>query len=445
MSIVLVLVFGVVLGLLGRAVFGRFANPIGLYAVVWTVSLVLFEARLIRYYDLEPETWLIILGSWCAYTLGAVSVAAARYAGGKPTALVPLRSARTNFSDLSHDLKLMERLLWVLNVIALLVVLQHWGVAVKKFGSVFNVILLGNIVYSERVSEGLPGTLPYLDAFAMTGTILGGVYTGLSRKFKIVTLVPLMALVCIDVLNMGRLKILFGAVFYFGAYAITRQTFGVSIQERGRGLLRRLVPILVVIALVVGGAEFVRSVRGSIESLPAATATLQKIRGSSIITPSVYLYLTVDHGVLNQYLRRDEEHTPWGSNTFAPVYRVLSKFGFDTNLPVYQRFYFTPVGSNTGTYLRELHADFGLPGVFLVPFLLGCGITALWYRVTRSGSYIDIVLFVHGLLAVMLSFFIVVTRAGDWWISLFVGLVVAHLFDRRRTQHDAAATESILN
>ncbi len=438
MSILLILVFGIVLVFFGRAVFGRFVNPVGLYAVVWTISLALFEVRLIRYYDLEPETWLVIYGAWCAYTLGAVSVVAARFAAGKPTELVPRQSPQTVLSIGDHELKLLEWLLWILNVIAILVVLQHWGVAVRKYGSISNVILLGNLVYSERVSEGLPGTVPYLDAFAMVGAILGGVYTGLSKRFKLATIIPLLALICIDVLNMGRLKILFGGVLFFGAYGIARQSGASSITGRGGGLIRRLAPVVVVIALVVGGAEFVRSVRGAIESLPAATTTLQKMRGSSIITPSIYLYLSVDHGVLNQYLRRDEEHTPWGSNTFAPVYRVLGKFGFDTNVPVYQRFYFTPVGSNTGTYLRELHADFGLAGVFLAPYLLGCAITALWYRVVRSGSYSDIVLFVHVLLAVMLSFFIVVTRAGDWWISLFLGLVIAHWFDRRRRPHATA-------
>lgn len=429
MSILLLITLGSASVIAGRWIFGRWFNPLSLYTTIWTGSLSLFELRLLRYYDLEPETWVIIADAWLSFALGCITLVAASYAIGKngrrdvPSVL--------QADGIDKECRTIESALWLLNVISFLVVLQHWYIVLEKFGSIQNVIVFGNILYSYRVSEGLPGTIPYLDALALTGSLLAGVYTALTKKFRVVAMLPPAITVLSEIASMGRAKILIAALLFFTGYFHGKRRFHTSnaIVERSR--IRRALPILAATLLLVVGAEFVRSNRGAVESLPAATQTLKNIRGFAFITPSIYLYLTVHHGVFNQYLKRDEEHTPWGSNTFAPLYRLISKFGFDTFVPDYMRFYATPVGSNTGSYLKELHADFGLPGIFIFPYLLGLLSALFWYKFEERRRYVDLAVLAHLLLIVMMSFFINVTRAGHWVASLIATILVCYVIDRR--------------
>ena len=117
------------------------------------------------------------------------------------------------------------------------------------------------------------------------------------------------------------------------------------------------------------------------ESYEGTSNELRQFKDNLIISPSLYLYLSSDVGVLSQYLRSEGtsypemDYTQFGQNTFLPVYNFLSKFGFIDRVSGYQRGYFIPMWTNTGTYIRELHADFGITGILLGPYLIGLLIT----------------------------------------------------------------------
>jgi hypothetical protein len=145
------------------------------------------------------------------------------------------------------------------------------------------------------------------------------------------------------------------------------------------------------------------------------------------------MYLSVNNGVLNEYLKDDVEHVVWGRYTLAPFWRIISKLGFDTYVGFYQSwFYLTPVAANTGTYIRELHADFGVGGVVIVPYLLGLLCSMYWYRVQRTNSYKDITILSHLYAVVGMSWFVMLTQLGGWVLSLVVGTIVAHYIDKNR-------------
>ncbi len=427
MTIILLATTGVAVVLMSRTIFSRWFNPIGAYTAIWFISLILFEVKLIRYDDLQPETWIIILGAWFIYCLGCLSVVGARFACSKSTRFPTAADLPQGSSSWAVEVSLLPKILWIINVIGMAVVVQYWYIGVKLYGSLQNIFIFGSLIYSERVAEGMPGTLPYLDAIAMSGAVLAGAYTAMIKKIRVVAILPLVIIVLVDFVNMGRGKMFFAAILFFSGYFVFRDPS----SRTGKFSPRTVIPVLLAAAILWGGAEFVRSNRAATENLTGSTQALSKLRGSHFVTPSVYLYLTVHHGVFNQFLIHDDEHTPWGSNTFAPVYHILSKFGFDARSAVYQRFYTTPVRANTGTYLRELYADFGMPSVFLVPFFLGLGLTALWYWYQNSPSYVALMILAHVLLIMMMSLFFVATRAGDWFVSLFIGLIISWYLDKR--------------
>jgi hypothetical protein len=90
---------------------------------------------------------------------------------------------------------------------------------------------------------------------------------------------------------------------------------------------------------------------------------------------------------------------------------------------VFQRGYYIPMWSNNGTFIRELHADFGIVGVFLVPFLLGLLTTWLWFKFYEEKSLIAFAFLVHFYLIVGFSFLLMVTRFYYWTIGLSIILI----------------------
>jgi hypothetical protein len=135
--------------------------------------------------------------------------------------------------------------------------------------------------------------------------------------------------------------------------------------------------------------------------------------------------------VFNQYLKKDEEHHIFGANTFAPFYRVLSSLGYETEVSHYEKFYSTPVSANSGSYLREIHGDFGSAGIFIVPFLFGLLCSLLWRRIRAGGGLIPLVVFAHLIVIVDLSSMIMGTRLGYWLVSLLTSVAVAWYLDLR--------------
>ena len=190
---------------------------------------------------------------------------------------------------------------------------------------------------------------------------------------------------------------------------------------------KRVITLVILISLLVITVELVRTARGSYEKFSGGSSALKAMNksGISFITPSVIMYLTVNNGVLNQYLKQNVEKVVWGRYTFAPFWRILSKLGFHTYVGFYQNwFYNTPVSANTGTYIRELHADFGVGGVVFVPYILGIIVSVYWYRVQKHNRLLDIVVLTHLYVVVCLSWFIMATQLASWCISLFCGVII---------------------
>jgi len=427
----LILAGGASTVVIGRWMFGKWFNHVSLYGGIWSASLALFELKLINYYPLEPETWIVIIGAWLAFVFGSLMVVLARFALGSPLA-APLTGLSMETTGLEQ--RSMRTILWVLNVVSLFAALQHWYIVVKKFGSVENVVVFGNLVYSLRVAGEFPGMLPYFDSLALSASFLAGVYTASRKKIELVAMLPLAIIVILEIANMARSKIVMAAVLFIAGLFLNPRRSAPRVSRSPSWGFRGATGIIVSIALLIAGLEFIRGTRGSIESIPAATRSLEKLRGSSFITPSIYMYVTIPHGVLNQYLKQDIEHTSIGSNMLAPVYRLLSKLGFDTPVRTYQKFYNTPAAANTGSYLRELHADFGLAGVLVLPFAFGAAVTAIWYRTRMKGSYTRVVILGHMYLIVAMSLFVIATRGGDLLVSFVGSIIAARVLDNKQSR-----------
>lgn len=412
----------------GRLVFNRWFNHLSLYSLIWGTGLALFEMRLIDYTPLTAEVWMMIGYAWIAFAAGSVTLIIARAAIGASTdahkMTPPNRSA-----------VLERRLLAVFtiasSIVALAATLQHWSVLIDIFGSVAGVLINGYKVYRLRVDNQLSGMIPYFDAFGLTAAFMGGLYSARVGKIKLVALLPLFIVVLEDIGIAGRAKMLIAGILFCSSYLLAKIAPGqekrLPATRKGRGLLA----FGIVLVTFLVAAEFVRNTRGGFEDFYGTSSELRKFEHTAILTPSMYLYLSSHCGVFNAYWKAGSENPFPGSNTFAPFFRILAKAGIADEVPYYQKFYNIPFGSNTGTYLRELHADFGLAGILVAPYALGFFCTILWFRIKRQANLMSIALLTHLYLIIAFSYLYQATRLGYWLVSLIAALLVCRFIDRR--------------
>jgi oligosaccharide repeat unit polymerase len=431
MTIIFILFVGVISVLLGRWMFGTWFNHVSIYSGIWSFSLFLFELRFIHYYPLELETWLLIYGAWFAFIIGSTTIVVARNVLEHSPRTIPNPSRIPILIPFENEETILNKLLWTLNIITLLVALQHWYVVIHKFGSIINVFIWANILRTAFVHDELPGMIPYGAPLALSACLIAGLYTASIGRLKIVAVISLIVVILLDIAVMGRGRMILGGILFLSGYLLSKKR-RISVLHRPKsGKIWRIMTILLAIVLFIIGAEVVRSYRGVTENLKGTTKSLQKLKGNVFITPSIYMYFTISNGVFNQYLKKPEVQTMWGRYSLAPFWRAMSKIGFKTYVPPYPPFYPTPVLANTYTYLGELYSDYGLTGVLIIPYILGGLASFYWFRIERRRKLIDIMVLGHINVVIIMSFAVLATSGGYWLVSLCFGLVIAFFLDRR--------------
>jgi hypothetical protein len=142
------------------------------------------------------------------------------------------------------------------------------------------------------------------------------------------------------------------------------------------------------------------------------------------------MYFTINNGVFNQYLKKGKEDGPWGQYSLAPIWRFLSKVGFDTYIPQYQPFYLTPslptrkLPSRTARRLWCSGCHFWTICTWVVA-------SVLWFQWNKSRRLINLILIGHVYVIICISFLLLATMWGYWLMSLIDGLILASFGDRK--------------
>ena len=438
MTIALTLLACILTVLLGRWMFGRWFNHVGLYGFLWGTTLALFQSGLMYFYPLEPETWLVIGAGWAAFVTGAAFIVAARFAAGAPEE----SSAPTRLPEPMNASRILRAVLWILNVVLAIEAIRHAMIISHLIGGIANFGRVANILYNLRIRQEIPGLIPYLSSADLAACLLAGVYASRTGRFQPVWLIPPLLTIVDSVLNMSRGTMIIGGVLFATGYVMNERKEALKSLKHGPSKIRRFIAVALALALFVAGIDFVRSSRGIVESYGTATSALTRLNGEAFITGSVVFYATGSYGVLNQYLKQEDEQGMVGGYTFAPFWRLIAKIGFHTYVEQSQPFYLTPRASNNGTYLRELDVDYGLAGITAGPFVLGALASFYWFKPRRSQKLPHMMILGHIYVVVVMSLFLIATQWGYWLASLLFGLAAAAIIDRfpERTRTEAAPT-----
>jgi hypothetical protein len=424
---------------LGVKVYGQWVNHITIYSTVWGVQIVLFQMRLINYNDLSIEALVFIFGAWVVFIIASLTFRNF-YRG---SSFLNDERKQSHFSDSSLTIALV-----VLTLVGAVGTYQHWMLLIKTFGSVQNAIINGNIIYSLTRKGGIPGEWQYIDSASLSASFLGGYFIRMKRKFVILGVIPFITVFAESLTSFGRAKLILALVLWGVGFFVSKP------QERNkiRKVMKNQVLILVSVALIfVLGVELVQVIRNASakHSFAGESSTLSQTKGiAGLIGPSLYMYLSSDLAVLNKFLTYDFsgkiEHQETGANTLAPIYRILSRFDLTEYPPHYQPFYAVPVFTNTGTYLRELYADWGLFGTFIMVYLLGaiCSVTYEVYHVNRS--LIALAVLAHLYVIVFFSFAVQATRLGYWVSSLIFAIMAAVFANISSRRNETSNTRALI-
>jgi len=296
---------------------------------------------------------------------------------------------------------------------------------IHMFGSIPSVIVNAAVVYRLNVNREIE-FIPFLPSFVYVGVFLSGIYSAYKGKFTFLTFFPFIDIVLKELTYFGRGEILLTLIEFFFSFFLFRHLLkDDQTKEFKFSKANALITSSILIGFLVVSASIVRISRGNYENYVGANNQLEQLKSNFIISPSIYLYLSSDIGVFSKYLQADAEHTSFGQNTFLILYHFLGRLKVIKDPSDFQKGYFIPMWTNTGTYLRELHADFGTTGVLLGSYLIGLILTWLWFKFYEENSLIVFAFLVYFFLIVGFSFLVMATRLNQWYISLF--LIVIHL------------------
>lgn len=424
-----ILIIGIPSLFLGKYIFRKWFNPLTLYAAIWTGMTFLYELKLLNFDQLATQTYLIILAGFTFFLLGILTIYTARYASGKSNnvfefdnVFIPL------FQD---DGKLVKLIILITSVIGFFSAIQHWYVLINEYGSIISAILQAGKIYRQSIEGETKGVIPYIFIFSYVGVFFSGLYTAFKNKITLIALLPLLAVILKQIAFVSRAGMLFGFWEFTISFFLFRHLLNKDKKyQRQINKTKIVFSVLLVFVLVYGSASLVKVLRNPVEDFKAASRTISKFEGGAFISPSIYLYVCSHIGVLNQYLINDDEKSSFGRNTFLPIYNLLAKFDIVENQGNYQQGYFIPMWSNTGTYLREIHSDFGYLGLFIVPFILGLISTWLWYKMYETQELIYLLLATFIYLIIAFSFLVMITRVSFWLLSFLLLLIILPLIEK---------------
>jgi oligosaccharide repeat unit polymerase len=432
MSLILIAIILITGLFLGKFLFKTWSNHLTVYCFIFFGSIFLYELKLLPYTELSQLTWYIIAGSFLSFLMGIFTIICARNLFNSYPCQI--EKSVLSFKIFADGGRTLRYTIFILSFISFFSAIEYWMILINQFGSIPGVLLNGEIIYKMNVSGKITGNTPYLHLFGFVAVFFSGIYTAYKRKFTILTFLPLISVIVREIAGSGRAGMLLALTIFAFSFFNFKYLLSTDVNNRFRfSKLSAVIGSVILIFLFIGGSSLVKVTRvsdASSSTYAGATRELRQTGGNFLISPSLYLYLSSDVGVLSKYLSSDGEDTGFGQNTFLTLYNFLSKLDLVQEPTIYQRGYFIPMWTNTGTYLRELHADFGVTGILLGPFLLGLIITWLWFKFYEKKSLIVFTVLVSLNIIVGFSFFVMATRILYWGTTLILILLFIPILER---------------
>ena len=429
MSLLLVTVISLLGIILGKILFKKWFNHLTLYCIIMGGLIFFYELKLLPYNNISALAWFYIISSFLAFVLGIITITTSKKLDTNHQRFS--KNENISLPIFADDGKTLQYSVLFFSVIGLFVALQRWYVLVNMFGSIPAVLVNAAVIYRLNVHQEIKDFIPILPAFVYVAVFLSGVYTAYKGRFSFLSFFPFIGIILKELTYFGRAELLLVLMEFVFSFLLFRHFLNTDSAQRFKFSKRNaIVATTLLLTLLITSASFIRMSRGNYENYTGASRELKKMKENMILTPSVYLYLSSDVGVFSKYLESGGENVKFGENTFFLGHVFLYRIGIIEKPDFFPKGYYIPMWSNTGTYLRELHADFGIAGIFLVPYLIGLLITWFWFKFFEEKSLITFSFLVYFYLIIGFSFLTLVTKLNQWYISLFLIVLILPIVEK---------------
>ena len=377
-------------------IYRKIVNPVVLYVLPWLLSVSLYEMKLIKYYTLSLTTWLIIIlfqGLFfaCCFVFKEKKEAKVR--------------------DYCHSLD-SRTVFWTimaLTAFSALAIMPNFIFFLHRYGITF--MSKFSEVYNDRLNGNAPFSIPYIGVFIYLCVVLTGIYYK-KYGFNFYLFIPLGLAVIDSIQGGGRSGLVLIFLLFVVPYLfVQKDTKKVKKNKNWIWIAAFLFLVVAVFVLVTRERSWIDENHEDYRYMSDTMKSLIKI------SPSIYknyAYFSSPIGVLNAYLENPD--FTFGKNSLSFFISFLNKFGANLPYARYQDYYYVPIHTNVGTYIREIIQDY----YYFAPLVL-IAFTLLFskaYALLRRGNPFGEILFSIMGVSVVMSFFVCYYRESVFWIML---------------------------
>jgi oligosaccharide repeat unit polymerase len=366
--------------------------------------------------------------------LGTITIIGARNLYKENPTLI--EKSDISFKIFSDGGKTLKYVIILFSLISIYSTIEFWMVLIKQFGSIPGVLINAQIIYRLNISGELKGSTPYIYLFGFVAVFFAGIYTAYNRKFTLLSFVPLISIIIKEIGGAGRAAMSVALVEFVLSFFLFRYLLNNDSSKRFKfSKTSAIVASTILIAIFIVAVSLVKISRASetSEKFSGASRELTQSKENIILSPSVYLYASSNVGVLSKYFSSKDENTGFGQNTFQTFYLILAKLELIKRPYEFPKGYYIPMWTNSATYLRDLHADFGIAGVLLGPYFIGLLVTWLWFKFYERKSIVAFTLLVYIYLIVVFACLGIVTRFHFWTLALLFILLFIPVLEKIAT------------
>lgn len=421
-----IIILGVILG---KIIFKKWFNHLALYCEIMGGLIFLYELKLIRYDEITAFTWYLIIASFLSYLLGILTISSIKNLFSKD--IITTAKSSQYLPIFSDNGKVLKYSIFFFSLLGLIAAIQRWIVMIDMFGSIQSVLLNGKVIYDMIVRDKIKGLVPILPSFSYVAIFLAGIYAAYIGKFSFLTFFAFIGVILKVLTYFGRAELLLVLMEFFFTFLLFRHLLKNNTSKEYKfSKINASFSLLLLLGILIIGVSFIRISRNISENYQGVTSELRQLDDNFFISPSIYFYFSCDIGVLNKYLEIGDEKSGFGENTFYFFHTFLNRIGAIEKPVFYSKGYFMPMWANTATFLKDLHTDFGVAGIFVVPYFLGLLITWLWFKFYDSKNLLIFSLLVYFFLIIGFSFLLMVTKYNQWYISLAFILIYIPIMER---------------
>lgn len=370
--------------------------PILIFLFIWFIVINLHSLGLFNVRGVSGTTYRLIYFGIFSVTLGYLLVVA-----------YDLRFS-TLFNktpDITVDTGLLAKITITLSIICIVGGILTIYVISNNIGG-FDVFMNRPLRVRQEVVDITMGrseagplyrVASYLTNIGFLSVIFGGILFACKSKYRVLGLLPIIAILFSQLTVMGRYRFTTALVFFLGSFLIF------TFFQKKELQVKRIIEISLLTSLsfliVVGLSYLILKFRS-----PLADNIVE------IVKETGYTYFTGGVTALDISLNTDYQSRTYGQYSFRSIFRWLERIGLVSQyevVPVHNPFVSISPNyhSNTYTFIRSIYFDFGITGLLVMSSIWG-GLTKYFlFKTYYNFNLLNVLIANILLFSLIISFF----------------------------------------